>query len=179
MIANRAWQRWQLLDLLEEIQLRSSQEEQQAQNRCSLLSRSATVYTAETPCSPLANWTQKKITIGIIITSTFSAPSQLSVIKSSESAIQRFSISLYAEWMLRCIWRLVITRSCIQSCERCKNMIIEETFIKKTCYYAISEDGLLSKSSKAKASCAMYSLYWNMKADIMEEFQNCNRWKRK
>lgn len=130
------------MDLLEEIQLRSSQEEQQAQNRCSLLSQSATVYTAETP-SLLSNWTQKKITIGNHYNIHISVPSQLPLTKSNDT----FNVSLYTEWIFRCIRRLVITRAHIQSCARWKNMIIEKKLL---WYYAISEDSFLSKSSKAK-----------------------------
>lgn len=54
MIANRAWQRWQLLALLEEIQLKSSQEEQQPRNRCCSLPLVQLGYTQ--PSSNKPQW---------------------------------------------------------------------------------------------------------------------------
>lgn len=52
MIANRAWQRWQLLALHEEIQLKSSQEEQQPRNRCCLLPTAQLGYTQPSSNKP-------------------------------------------------------------------------------------------------------------------------------
>lgn len=161
MIANRAWQRWQLLDLLEEIQLRSSQEEQQAQNRCSLLSQSATVYTAETP-SLLSNWTQKKNNNRDHYSIHLSVPSQLPLTKSNDT----FNISLYTKWIFRCIWRLAITRAHIQSCARWKNIIKEKKYIKKIRYYDMAS--FLSKSSKAKLAVFSTPIWWRNFKPVME-----------
>lgn len=52
MIANRARERWQLLALLEEIQLKSSQEEQQPRNRCCSLPVAQTGYTQPSSDNP-------------------------------------------------------------------------------------------------------------------------------
>lgn len=147
------------MDLLEEIQLRSSQEEQQAQNRCSLLSQSATVYTAETP-SLLSNWTHKKNNNRDHYNIHISVPSQLPLTKSNDT----FNVSSYTEWIFRCIRRLVITRAHIQSCVRWKNMIIEKKYIKKICHFR----GRFSKQIlKGQTSHILY-------ASMMEEFHTCN-----
>lgn len=54
-----------------------------------------------------------------------SVPSQLPLTKSNDT----FNVSLYTEWIFRCIRRLVIRRAHIQSCARWKNMIIENKLL--------------------------------------------------